>query len=244
MKRTPPPEQQPHLRLTPEERAYFEAVEAHFIRLRGRPLILSPRELERAAGWHREGIPLRVVCRGIDSYFAKRFKRPEARQRAVSLEYCEEFVHRAHEESRQLAVGGAAESAPVVQGRGELEQGLQRLLQRLQQARAAQEESGHTTLVQALERSVDTVTRLLGRQNLSVQDAEAELEPLDHEVTEELLGTTSPVLFRQVREACDAEMKELAGTMDPALYQSTLQRMTLRRLRNTSRIPEISLFAI
>lgn len=246
MKRTPPPDQHPPVRLTAEERAYFEAVEAHFIRLRGRPLILSPRELERTAGWHREGIPLRIVRRGIDRYFAKRFDRPAARQRAVSLEYCEDFVRQAWQESLDLAVGGNQGTPPGEErGRGETDQTLQRLMEGLERSRASLAPE-HGDLALALDQARGALAVLCGRtdENLTVQSLEAELEQLDREVTEELLRTAGPEMHQRLREACYAEMKETAAGMDTALYNSTLERLTMRRLRHTFDIPEISLFAL
>jgi hypothetical protein len=250
MKKTPPTDLDPPLRLTPEEREFFQAVEAHFIRLRGRPLILSPRELDRAAGWHREGIPLRVVCRGIDRYFEKRFQRPSSRQRAVSLAYCEEFVRQVFKENRNLAVGGgtAASDRPPGENR-ELEQGLQRLLQGLQRAQVELSGSG---LSAVLYRAVSTVQNLLGQyQNsdpadppLTVQQTESELEPLNRELTSRMLLVAGPAAIAELRSACAAEIREIAVAMDPALYAATLERMTLRRLRQSYSIPEISLFAL
>jgi hypothetical protein len=224
-------------------------VEAHFIRLRGSPLILSPRELERVAGWHREGIPLHVVHRGVDDYFSRRLQRPASRQRAVTLEYCEEFVRRAFEQSRDLAVGGDPEHpAAEEQGSGELRQGLSILLQRLGRAREKQQGHQAQGLVEALDRAVSAVRDLLDRSGstagLSVGKVEAELEQLDSEVTEVLLLAAGEEAVADIRKACDAEMRETAGTMDRSLYQSTLRRMTIRRLRQSYSIPEISLFVL
>ncbi len=238
------------MRLTPEEREYFQAVEAHFIRLRDRPLILSPRELDRAAGWHREGIPLRIVCRGIDRYFEKRLQRPSSRQRAVSLAYCEEFIRQVFEESRNLAVGGGPVSRDRVPGENrEVEQGLQRLLQGLQRAQGQLSDSA---MAAVLLRAVSTVQALLRQyQNpepadlpLTVQQTESELEQLNREVTAQMLLQVGPAAMADLRSTCDAEMREIATTMDAALYETTLERMTLRRLRQSFSLPEISLFAL
>ena len=251
MKKMPPPEQRPPVRLSPEERAYFQEVEAHFIRLRGRPLILSPRELERATGWHREGIPLRDVCRGIDRYFEKRFKnRPSARQRAVSLEYCEDYVRQVFEEARRLAVGSGTES--VGGGEGVLEQGLGGLLGGLVRARASLADDSSDRLAGVLDRAVSSVQTLLDRarssetpgEPLTVRETEAELENLDRELVAELRRLAGPAVLEALRASSDAEMREISGKMDPALYQATLERMTLRRLRQSSHIPELSLFAL
>jgi len=45
----------------PGERAYARAIETAWSRMKGRPVVLSPREFELVASWRRDGIPLRVV---------------------------------------------------------------------------------------------------------------------------------------------------------------------------------------
>jgi hypothetical protein len=251
MKKMPPPDQPP-ARTSPEERAYFQEVEAHFIRLRGRPLILSPRELERTASWHREGIPLQVVCRGIDRYFDKRFGTGSAsRQRAVSLQYCEDFIREVLDETRRMAVGGGG--AAVEGEGGGLVAGLDGLLTRLEQARATLSgDPSLSDLVLHLHRASSVIHGLLERARivnppdgpLSVRETESDLEKLDRVIIDELRRNAGPAALEDLRRACDAEMQEVAGKMDPALYQATLKRMVTRRLRDSRRIPELSFFAL
>ena len=50
----------------PSESAYARAVESAWSRLRGRPVVLSPREFELVAGWRRDGVPLRIVLEVLD----------------------------------------------------------------------------------------------------------------------------------------------------------------------------------
>ena len=40
-------------------------------RLRGKPLLLSPRDVAVAREWHEAGLPLEAVLRGIDRFFAR-----------------------------------------------------------------------------------------------------------------------------------------------------------------------------
>ena len=54
---------------------YFLALEEHFGRLRGKPLLLSPRDVALAREWHEAGLPLEAVLRGIDRFFAREAKR-------------------------------------------------------------------------------------------------------------------------------------------------------------------------
>ena len=70
-----------------EDHAYFQAVEEIFVRLRGAPLLLSPKDWHVARRWHREGIPLDLVARVLEEVFAKRKERG-TRGKMSSLRYC------------------------------------------------------------------------------------------------------------------------------------------------------------
>jgi len=241
MKKTPPPE-----RLSREEREYFQAVEAHFIGLRGKPLLLSPLELQRAAEWFREGIPLPVVCRGIDRYFEERFETPVARERAVTLKYCEPYVHRAHEESRELAVGDGDDGPGRPEGKGEVIRALERILERTS---ASLESHGdpNDELSDMLGRIAEAVGRLR-EQALTggpdVKSVESSLSSLDGEVVSILRRRAGEEQVARIRAECQSEIDSMSDTMDGELLHSTIERMTLRRLRELERVPEISLFAL
>lgn len=242
MIKTPPPDLPP-VRTSPEERAFFQEVEAHFIRLRGRPLILSPRELERAACWHREGIPLQVVCRGIDRYFEKRFGSGSvSRQRAVSLQYCEDYIREVLDETRRMAVGGGS---PAAGGESEdLSLGLGKLLRRLDHALALiEDDSSRPGLVFQLERASTAIQGLLDRP-LTVRETEGELTKLDRDLVDQLRQFAGSAVLEELRDACTAEMREVSGKMDPVIFQTTLERMIIRRLRDARQIPELTLFAL
>jgi hypothetical protein len=79
------------------EIAYYQAVEEHFVSLRGDPLFLSNADWLLIRRWKTMGIPLRVVLRGIkdalDSH-AHSFRRNE---KVASLRYCSSEVEAAHE---------------------------------------------------------------------------------------------------------------------------------------------------
>jgi hypothetical protein len=239
MKRTDPPE-----RLSREEREYFQAVEAHFIALRGKPLLLSPLELQRAASWYREGIPLRDVCRGIDRYFEERFETPVARERAVTLKYCETYVRKAFEESRELSVGeGDADHRPDRDD--EVARSLNRLKQRLQSAGEGRgHDDGLAPILRRAEASVERMMAEAREGNLDVERAEAELAVLDGEAMAELRRRAGDDSLARITAACEAEIGAVGSPMDPELLKTTLERMVLRRLRELEQVPEISLFAI
>src|SRR5262245_43106979 len=89
---------------TGEDRAYYGAVEAAFIRRRGTPFLLSPKDFALVREWRVLGIPLEVVERGIDEAFSRREERSVA-GRVNALSYCRDAVLVAWERAAETAVG-------------------------------------------------------------------------------------------------------------------------------------------
>lgn len=51
---------------------YLQAVEAHFVALRGKGYALSGRDVGRVLAWQAEGVPLRVVLQALDEEATRR----------------------------------------------------------------------------------------------------------------------------------------------------------------------------
>ena len=82
---------------------YFTEVEEHFIRRRGKNLLVSPLDWCLIELWRDSGIPLHVVLRGID----RSFESDRARQKRspTTLYYCHPAIIEAFEEYNQAMVG-------------------------------------------------------------------------------------------------------------------------------------------
>jgi len=86
---------------------YFTEVEEHFVRKRGKNLLVAPLDWCLIELWRDCGIPLQVALRGIERSFEtaeRRHKRSPA-----SLAYCHPAVLEAFEEYRQAMVGASEE---------------------------------------------------------------------------------------------------------------------------------------
>ena len=90
------------------DHAYFRAIEDHFIRLRGAPLLLSPADWQIAREWHREGIPLDLVLGALDEVFERRAERGSERP-IQSLRYCSSAVAAAWKRSFSMSQAGVTQ---------------------------------------------------------------------------------------------------------------------------------------
>ena len=107
---------------TGEDRDYYRAAEAAFIRRRGTPFLLSPKDFALLKQWRALGVPLEAVEHGIDDAFTRREERG-ATGKINSLAYCRDAVLAAWERQAEASVGrgaGRDESPDVARSLGEL----------------------------------------------------------------------------------------------------------------------------
>jgi len=88
---------------------YFTEVEEHFVRRRGKHLLVSPMDWHLIASWRNAGVPLNVALRGIDiamdGYFARNTR---GASKVNSLCYCHDAVMEAYAGYLESRVGEAA----------------------------------------------------------------------------------------------------------------------------------------
>jgi hypothetical protein len=204
-----------------EDHAYFLAIEDHFVRLRGAPLLLSPADWQAARRWHRQGIPLEVVRRALEEVFARRRERG-AKGRISSLRYCTPAVEAAWTEHSELAAPGAR-TAP------EAFDAVARL----------------TALAAALPGATGLRGQLasLARSGLDPQAIEERLAELDRLMLDGALAA----LPAAERAALDATVEKAIGAFAGRLSQSEIERARGRLARQVLRdrlgLPVLSLFS-
>ncbi|HVP91698.1 MAG TPA: hypothetical protein VMS75_10850 [Terriglobales bacterium] len=73
---------------------YYQAIAREFLRRRGAPFFLSPRDLAVISGWESDGIPLRVVLEGVGRAFENRRDRARG-TKGLPLAFCDAQVRKA-----------------------------------------------------------------------------------------------------------------------------------------------------
>jgi len=216
---------------TEEDRAYYAAAEAAFIRRRGTPFLLSPRDFALLKEWRALGVPLEAVEAGIDEAFTRREER-NAVGRVNSLSYCRDAVLEAFERRLETSRGKGAETRPDDPDARRI---LVDLARRLAEARARRPD---------LADPVDAAVRAIARMGSSEKDAgeiEASLARLDKRLAKDL----AEALSAPERESVDAEVAALlrgAGDrMDEAALEKTRRALTRRIVRERLALPRLSL---
>ncbi len=88
---------------------YFTEIEEHFVRRRGKHLLISPMDWCLIATWRDAGVPLQVAIRGIDIAMDRFFARPRrVSSRVNSLCYCHDSVMAEYASYLESHVGDAS----------------------------------------------------------------------------------------------------------------------------------------
>lgn len=214
-----------------EDRAYYEAVEAAFIRRRGTPFLLSPSDFALLKEWRALGVPLEVVEVGIDEAFTRREQR-SAVGRVNALSYCRDAVLEAWERRAETSRGrGRADAVPEP----DVRERLGALGARLEECRGRRPDLAAqlASALLALER--------LQASGKTAQEIEAALARLDRRLAKDLYGALSD----GEREGLDSEVTgQLAGAgarMDSGTLEKTTKALKRRAVRERLDLPRLSL---
>jgi hypothetical protein len=216
---------------TEEDRAYYAAVEAAFIRRRGTPFLLSPRDFSLLKEWRALGVPLEAIEAGIDEAFSRREER-SAVGRVNSLSYCRDAVLEAWERRAETARGKGGEARPDDPDARRI---LVDLARQLAEARARRPDLGDP-----LDAAVRAIARM-GSSEKTAAEIETSLARLDKRLAKDLAETLS----EPERAGIDAEVARLlAGAgdrMDEAAAEKTRRALTRRIVRERLALPRLSL---
>jgi hypothetical protein len=91
--------------------AYYQAIAGKFLKLRGAPFFLSPRDLEIIAGWEDKRIPLDIVLEGIGRAFDG-LRNKSRGTRGLPLSFCEGQVDKAMAQHRDRGAGRRKPASP------------------------------------------------------------------------------------------------------------------------------------
>ncbi len=93
---------------------YFTEIEEHFVRRRGKHLLISPMDWGLIAAWRDAGVPLHVALRGIDiamdGFFARQRR---ASSKVSSLCYCHDAVMEEYAGYLESHVGESPANEPT-----------------------------------------------------------------------------------------------------------------------------------
>jgi hypothetical protein len=224
---------------------YFTEIEDTFIRRRGKHIFLSPLDWALIESWKERGIPLHVAMRGVEKAFDSYESRP--RKRSIkTLFYCQEEVEAQYADWLSSQVG-ANEKDVETEDESSLPFPREAILNHLSNAQEVLNQiKGNAEFNETLLRVVAQLKTLqedfAKAKKSNAESLETSLTSLEKILNEALLKNVSSDELALEKKEVEKELKTYRNKMDTAVYEQTFNNLLLKRLRERSRIPRLSLF--
>jgi len=215
---------------------YFTEIEEHFVKRRGKHLLVSPIDWSLIATWRESGIPLHIALRGIDRAMDAFHARPQrSGSKVSSLFYCHDSVmteHTGYLESR-VGVSSAegAEPGELGGGKGGDHGPDKKSIMEFMEIKIheIEELERKHTLVEEAAASVERVLIRLKEILASLGEEQgAEFESLERD-----LGILDEILVSGLRTAIPAEKMaewEQEAKRDLKIYRKRLPKETYAKI--------------
>jgi len=229
---------------------YFTEIEEYFWKKRGAHLLVSPLDWAIMEAWHKAGVPLEAVLKGIDKAFESyQRSRRGAGKPLKSLAYCTDAVLEAAEEQQEAAAGSGPKSgraaAAETFSREELKRYFARNGERLLQA-AAMSDATHpemaarlTEIAKSLEANV-TLLDVPGK--LDLEDLERRLTILDDKMQAALTSHAPEEMMLKIRREVDGQLAAYRRKMKADQLALIEKQYVQKRLLEEFDLPRLSLF--
>ena len=228
---------------------YCRQVETYLCRKNDGHLIriVGP-SFERVSDWAQQGIPIKLVFRGIDRYF-ERYYSKGARRRPVRIDFCEADVLDLFDEwrraigisSRGVAAEPARPSSETAPHASEsLPAHLERVVMRLTQARASGSVGAEfDDLVDRVAGELDAARtgRVRGAARQAVIDR---LAVLDAELIEAARATVDEPTRAVLAHEAEEELTAFRSSMPPPAFEAARRAAVDRLIRERLALPTIS----
>jgi hypothetical protein len=214
---------------TDPEAAYYQAVEEFFVSRRGDPLMLSNADWLLVRKWRGEGLPLRIVLRGIGEALDAHAHSFSRHRKVGSLAYCASEVEAARDRWRHAVDAGRGESGVDVAA------GLAQLATALDRATGLGPEAAAITTRLAGELRA-------GKTLLRLDEAEPRLIAAEAELLSALAREGDEATRRDIDDAVDRALSPYAGRMPARVLDQIRSDSRARRWLERHGLPRLSLF--
>lgn len=209
---------------------YYQAVEEFFVSKRGDPLFLSNSDWLLVHRWRTQGVPLRIVLRGIADAFEGHALSFGHARKVSSLAYCRRAVEQATERWQHALSLGREEGADVAGLLVSLADGLERA-------------SGLAPAAVAIARGTALELRSLAQAPGDGRSLETWLQAREAELLAAVLEQAGPAAVAEIEEAVETQLRPYRERM-PAKVLDQIRAEALKgRLFEARCLPRLSLFS-
>ncbi len=210
---------------------YFTEIEEHFVKRRGKHLLISPMDWGLIATWRDAGIPLQVALRGIDIAMDGFLARHHGSSKVNTLCYCHDSVMEEYASYLESRVGESPEKPPEERPAEEkdtagIPAAMGLISERIGEIKALFAKQLH----ESTQAGVDRVLTRLGEVLENLQSAGR----IDSESLERDLAIIDALLVTQLRSSIPPEQLsewELEAKKELRVYKKKLPKETYEKIR-------------
>lgn len=222
---------------------YFTEVEEHFVRKRGKSLLVSPLDWCLIELWRGNGIPLHVVLRGIDRSFESAQNRQKKTPR--TLFYCHPAIIEAFEEYNQAMLGASNEKAwrqEVPGSSGDFSK--EAVLDYLRQLENRLKKHQSEVFGRAAERVLALKSEVSSRPKGGYQELDRDLADIGVMLAESLQQEMGAEKVKELQAEVKKEMKIYRKRLSKEMYKRLETNYVDRKILALYDLPEFSLLAL
>lgn len=244
---------------------YFTEIEDAFVRRRNKHVYLSPIDWALIESWKEKGVPLHVALSGIERAFDSHDAKPRPRS-VKSLMYCQEEVEAQFISWLDSQIGAGPSSVPTDELRPDKDSGeadeekdaglpfpRASILEHLRSARDAlvaicneRQRTGEDdfceTLVRAVARLDELEKDFARAARPDAEKLEGSLTSLEKILDQALRAKQTLEELTAARLATEAQLQSYRARMEQKTFEQTFDNLLLKRLREQSGLPRLSLF--
>jgi len=232
---------------------YFTEIEEHFVKRRGKHLLISPMDWSLIATWRDAGVPLQVALRGIDiamdSFLARK---GTGSTKVNSLCYCHDSVMSEYGSHLESRVGESPANAPQdvekkdEPGKAEVVSFLAARMSEIRELSAKQCFSD--TAIEALHRISGRLEEILESvktgKRLDSEALERDLQIVDNLLISELRSCIPPEQIGDWEGEAKKELKIYRKQLPRETYEKIRVNYLCKKVRQKFEIGEMSLFQL
>ncbi len=237
---------------------YFTEIEEHFVRRRGKHLLISPLDWSLVATWRESGVPLRVALRGVDIAMDAWHSKPHREtDRLSTLFYCHNAVMAEYARHLEAHLGEANGEAPagatgpedrsgpqaIEADRKVLLEFLQARIHEIDAVRAKHYLCGDAAAIELiLSRLEEMRDSVASEKHPETEGLERDLGMLDELLVSLLREKTPKETLAEWEQDARKELKVYKKQLDKETYQKILRNFQRGKIHRLFGVGELSLF--
>jgi hypothetical protein len=232
---------------------YFTEIEEHFVRRRGKHLLISPMDWGLIAAWRDAGVPLQVALRGIDIAMDGFHARQRGSSKVNTLCYCHDSVMTEYANHLESRVGESAEKPPEESTSKEKDSpgiavAIDLVSERIGEIKALAAKQLHESTRAGVERVMarveEVLTNLQSAARFDSESLERDLQITDALLVEALRASVPPEQMLEWEQEAKKELKVYRKKLPKDTYEKIHDNFIRDRIHRNFGIGELSIFRL